>query len=397
MNLIIGGGVGGLSAAYYSSSASLIFDKEREFGGRIKSLESFDSCDLGAQYFSSADSNVLDLLKKLKIEKEIQPFNLISFLILNKNSNIKNSKSILEISKSKLHEFSTFSSYFYSLDENIRKDFDELSTKTLNAWYCEHFGGELIWFLDCLTNAIAFSNSQQISAIYGLMVIASFFEKTYTFQPGLSFIVERISKSLAKKNCICKLATPVSRINFRNNYAKSIETAAGSFPVSNKLISAIPATSLSYLAKDLPVFSNLLKKVNYSSCGVVTYRIKKNILETSPGILFAGEPVSTIINRASQNHSKERILTCLVPCRKYLDFRKITEKTILKIDPDFNNFIISSNVHFWKDSLPICSPDLLRLQKEILACLPLNLRIASDFIGYPSIDASIGNAKISTV
>ena len=179
---IIGGGISSLSAAYYiSHDQNLrdihIFEKEKELGGRVKTVNLGGCCiDTGAQFLTKVDREAFELIRNIGIEKKLKKINMRfsvhdgeKLLSLSMRNQIKNTsfKEKLEIAKL----FARIKKIGKNLDSLSADDADsEYTTKTFEAWYLENIGEKMLWLYNSLFRSISFVTSEKISALYGLVV-----------------------------------------------------------------------------------------------------------------------------------------------------------------------------------------------------------------------------------
>ena len=351
-NLILGGGLAGLTSAYFSRRRrikQIIFESNSSLGGRIKtSLVGAVPVEWGAQFISKEDQNVMQLIEELRLGKQLQRFDLSDFLVSYENHALLKSKTVLELSKIESSEISKLEKFLQGVDKTkFAKLYDELSQETFSKWYCEQFGGEMKWLMDSMCKGITFSSSDEMSAIYGIAVISSFFSEAYGLERGMIQLIDSLEGAISK-NAEIRLNSEVKRINFDGNAAKEIEISGGkpfqvsagkTLPVSknDKIVSALPAPILAKLVSD-----------------------------EKPLIPFRG---------------------------KMRDAEKTALNCISQAIPDFEESIENSWSENWELGLPICSPNLFQIQDEIRELAPENLKITGDFMGMPSLDACVESAK----
>lgn len=68
----------------------------------------------------------------------------------------------------------------------------EYTTKTFEAWYEENVGEKMLWLYDSLFRSIGFVTSEKISVLYGLIIIRALFEQCYSFNKGLTELINSL-------------------------------------------------------------------------------------------------------------------------------------------------------------------------------------------------------------
>ena len=411
-NLILGGGLAGLTSAYFSRRRrikQIIFESNSSLGGRIKtSLVGAVPVEWGAQFISKEDQNVMQLMEELRLGKQLQRFDLSDFLVSYENHALLESRTVLELSKVETGEIAELERFLGGVSrQKFAKLYGELSQETFSKWYCEQFGGEMKWLMDSMCKGITFSSSDEMSAIYGIAVISSFFSEAYGLERGMIQLIDSLEGAISK-NAEIRLNSEVKRINFDGNAAKEIEISGGkpfqvsagkTLPVSknDKIVSALPAPILAKLVSDEKPLSKALKKIKYGGCSAVVFQTSGKFFGKRLGALFYDEPVTIAYDCARKfgnDISENGVIIALMPFRgKMRDAEKTALNCISQAIPDFEESIENSWSENWELGLPICSPNLFQIQDEIRELAPENLKITGDFMGMPSLDACVESAK----
>jgi len=389
---IIGSGISGLSAAYFlKDKKTEVYESSHEAGGRVRAANLGNQwVDLGAQFIAKEDRHVMGLVKELGLSKKLRVFDLSNFFISSKG-HMMDSKHLFEIAGLKIREMEEFFLFLEGLDNSkFQILFDEIAHETFHDWYTKKFGGEMIWLIDSMCRTVTFTDSKNLSAIFGLAVVSSFLEDCYSFDKGLAEITDSLLKnSQAKINYGAK----VSSIEFgkKNRLAVGGEQRN----IDGPIISAIPAPDLAGIIDNKPL-SKALRRVEYMGCGLVAFETDEKVFGGKLGAMFPKEKTSAAFDATARFGSKagiEEVIIALVPFKgEKADYQKCATKSLKEFDSEFESKIRSTTIVEWELGLPICSPKLFEVQKEISESTPKGLSIAGDFMGLPSLDASIETA-----
>ena len=373
MNLVVGGGLSGLSFSHFFNEDCTIIDLGIP---RIKSLSQNPCLDLGAQFFSKQDYNFFYLLKSLKLQSQIKKTNFNKFYI-EKNETLINihSKSFGGLSKAEQKEFKLFKQMLNNCEDFLFKNSQELQNTTFSQWYQKLYGGESLWICDAFLRSITFSTSKELNALYGIIACQSFFLKTYTFPKGMEYVITQLSKH--KKI----IRSQIEHIEFNRNKVETVQYNNKVLPC-RKLTSAIPSSALSKIVSDHEL-SKHLSKVPYGGCEVIVIKTKNELTKGKPGIIT---PERKTISAIIKNRDYYTILApyMKVPPAESMVLEELgvlPEKTV-------------TSLH-WDYSLPTCTKKLHLLQQEITEITNQydNFAICGDFMGLPSLDACVESAK----
>ena len=394
---ILGAGISGLSTAYFlKDKKTEIYEVSHESGGRIKGANIGNQwIDLGAQFIAKEDKHAMALVKSLGLSKKMKVFDISNFFISSKGHKL-DSKHLSEFANLKIKEIEEFFIFLENLDNQKSKHlFDEIAHETFYDWYNCEFGGEMIWLMDSICRTVAFAESKDLSAFFGLAVISSFLEDCYSFDKGLNEITDSLLRNMKSK---INYGAKVTSIEFEKSSHIAMEHGGLSTQkkVECPMISAIPAPELATIVNDKGL-SKALKKVEYMGCGVVAFETDEAVFRGKLGAMFLKEKVSAAFDSTARFGSKkgiEEVIIALIPFKGEggFDYPKLAIKSLSEFDPKFESKIRSTTVVEWKFGLPICSTKLSEVQKEILESSPEGLFVVGDFMGLPSVDASIETA-----
>ncbi|MBU1197989.1 FAD-dependent oxidoreductase [Candidatus Micrarchaeota archaeon] len=392
--IVIGAGLTGLVASYYNQDA-IVYESSDRIGGRIFSINDNNNIDMGAQFFSEYDRNIMDFIDSLNLSHQLKEFQLKNFSAINREKNFE--RHLTDFSDEEKIELKKFKDITEIIEEFEN---DELISSYFKDWYNRQVGSEADWFIDALIRMITFSDSTKISAIYGIAVINSFFETCFSFSNGLSEIISTIhnirSHNIYAKNRITNLKIKKRHITSININGKKMDINK-----NDKIISTIPAQALEDILENKDdQLNKTLKEIRYVSCTTAVFNTKKTCFPNTTGSVF----LNTKITAAYENKNKFTMnklenengtIVSFIPDYSHNEYQSnnIAKKELINIYPDLDNNITERNVMHWKYGLPICSPNLFKNQKIIMEYKPKNLEICGDFMGLPSLDACVETVR----
>jgi 1,4-alpha-glucan branching enzyme len=289
--IIVGGGIGGLSAlekVFEKKSSVILFEKEKDVGGLVKShYEDGYLTEEGPNSFLKSYTHTLDLIKKIGLEDEVlenDPESSNRFVYRNREIH-KVPEGPLAFLNSKLFTWSAkFRLLFEPFVPKGKKD-----EETIREFGYRRFGKEITeTVLDAMVSGICVGD-------IGKLDIHSLFPKIGTiekkFKSFLFFLLvfkwkmaERGKKKKGKKRTVFysmkkgmgQISQTIyerhkDKISLNSSVLKiskvfdqyTIETDKGTF-FANNLIMATPAHITSDLIKTVdPILSSELKKINY--------------------------------------------------------------------------------------------------------------------------------------
>lgn len=380
MQYIIGNGLSGLSAAYFSKEDNIVFGSD---DSRILTLKTKLSIDVGAQFFSKNDQNLFDLTKNLLLENSLKETTIDKLSMQHKQELFKindNFSELNEVMAKKLNEFKTFLS---KSDELLEKMPKELFETNFNKWYKKNFDKDTIWFIDSLLKSITFIESKDVCAFYGIIACQSFFTKTYTFEKGLSEIINKLKEKTKVESA------EVRQISFSSGNATIFFDKNEKISKNgDKIISAIPSNKLAKILEEKEL-ANVLKKMPYAGCSVLVANSDAPLTKKTNGIIFSKkQKISAILKN-------EEYYTILAPYKK--DQTAPNQKILLN---ELKKITNNDNIEItcfknWDYGLPTCSPKMFKYQQKIIEITNQydNFAICGDFMGLPSLDACVESAK----
>lgn len=319
---VLGGGISGLSAAYYLSKTAtsgigkiVLLESSSRLGGWVSSLQLEDGSlfEIGPRSIRGVGRsgyNTLELAEEIGLTNQIIPVPHTSPAARNRFIYVNGELCALPNNlKSVLLRRPPFTSplFLAGLKEPFRsrsKDDDE----TVDSFFQRRFGNEIAKFAaDPLCRGIFAGNSKKLSMRscfpifydferkYGSIVLASLLkpkDKTipksnlidrfrsekwsmWSLQKGLQMLPETLGHRL--KNAEICLNTPCVGLEIARNGAK-VKTAAGAKDFAH-IICSLPAHEVSQLVSaEHPELSALLSSIEFASVAVVNLQFRSNIL-----------------------------------------------------------------------------------------------------------------------
>ncbi len=392
---IIGAGISGLSAAYFLGRETEIFEASSEAGGRVRAANIGNQwVDLGAQFIAKEDKHAMGLVKSLGLSKKLKVFDLRNFFVCLKGHKL-DSRHLFELASLEIKEIEELFLFLEGLDEKkFGKLQEEIAHETLEEWYRREFGEEMLWLIDSMCRTVTFSDAKELSAIFGLAVVSSFVEECYSFDKGINEIaISLLKESKAKIN----YGSKVNWLEFGKSNRITVEkNGVNSELKGGKILSTVPAPELARIVgeKDLV---KALNKIEYAGCGVVVFETDEKVFGGKLGAMFPKEKISAAFDATARFGNKEgveELIVALVPFKgdERPDFAKAALKSLNEFDREFESKVRSTTVVEWELGLPVCSPSLFETQMKIQESCPEGLLVAGDFMGLPSLDASIETA-----
>lgn len=273
--VIVGGGISGLSMAYYCAKAGLkttLLEKNSRVGGSFNShtLAGNGSdfwLELGAHTCYNSYQNLLDIVEDCGLTQDIIPRAKVPFTFL-QNKELKSVFAVLNLFEAATHVFKIFS---------LKKD--GLSVK---EYYSQIVGKNN--FNNVLTHFFNAVPSQPTEDFPADLMFKSREKrkevlKNYTFKDGLQSVANAISK---QKGIEVHTDHDVSDIVYENG-KYTVTTANGKTFSADMLAMAIPSAISSKLLKNVePEISAHLGKLKFAEVDSVGVYLKKEDISVKP-------------------------------------------------------------------------------------------------------------------
>ncbi|GJQ82916.1 Ppox [Trypoxylus dichotomus] len=328
--IVLGGGLGGLSAAYYvvnkfPHEVVTLFEKSNRLGGWLKSTRQddgiiFEQAARTIRPTGEAGANTLQLINELDLNQDILPITKNSSAALNrmiyangKLHKLPNSLGAIfrrqePFSKPLilhfLNDIITTGKKIQDDDESLysfanRRFGSEVADYLISPMVCGICGGDAKEISVKFLMSSIFEKEQKYGSITG-GIIADFFKKkekvksaptllenrarlekwsVYSFKNGIETLPNAIKKHISSKGAKINLNEGVQEIEV-NKKSVLMHMVDGSVHVGNHLISSIPASSLApLLEKQHPQLSTILSDFKSASMCVVNLKYNKRLLE----------------------------------------------------------------------------------------------------------------------
>jgi protoporphyrinogen oxidase len=389
---IIGGGISSLSAAYYiSRNQNLrdihIFEKEKELGGRVKTVN-IGGCyiDTGAQFLTKEDREAFQLIRNTGIEKNLKKINMsfsfhdgekllsLSTINLIKNTSIKEK---LEIAKlfAKIKKIGEILESLPADDIN-----SEYTTKTFEAWYLENMGERMLWLYNSLFRSIGFVTSEKISALYGLVIIRALFEQCYSFNKGLTELIDSMLKGMKDLNI------------HKGTIVEILDSTE-----FDKIVLSVPFSEAKKLVRELNVGD-----MEYYNCTYLILSLNKRLWTKDWGIFTPKDfPISFITDETlkfGERSMDNTILGVIVPESSESNQERLLSFVINKLSDFFSiseEEVIDYRIYNWEYALPVCSPQFHQNLRKIKEISLNNVYLCGDYMSLPSLDGAIESGRLA--
>uniref|UniRef100_T1HLY0 Protoporphyrinogen oxidase n=2 Tax=Rhodnius TaxID=13248 RepID=T1HLY0_RHOPR len=392
MTLILGGGIGGLSAAHYLIKAGTknptLLESTNRVGGWIQSIKDtktgivFEKGPRTLRIRGNIGMNTLSLIEELGLPEKIKPITIDHPSAKNRFIFVNNRLHILPTSFSSLFKKTPpFSSrLFRGLWRDLTSPVKRSNDDTVYAFIERRFGGEVADYLvSSMICGICAGDAKEISVKFfvpglfeaeqkhgsvikgyvkeimqkrkvvdvekNLNPVGSLHEKAKTekwsvfgLDGGMTTLVEAIKEEIATKGAVIKLDSQVTNLSVQPGGVKCCINGKDIYE-SNQLISALPAINLAPLVKEEhPLLAEELSKIPYVTVAVVNLAFKGQLLDREAfGFLVPpsqGLPILGVIfdscNFPQDNHT---ILTVMMGGKWFNKFfgENPTEKRLLNI------------------------------------------------------------------
>ena len=381
-----------MSAAYYLSktynlNGINIFEKGKELGGRIKTVNVGDCyIDIGAQFLTKEDGEAFKLMGSLGLKDALKKINTrfsfhdgeksISFSMIHllKTTDVNEKLEIIKL-------FAKIKKIREILDSLPADNVDsEYTTKTFEVWYLENIGERMLWLYDSMFRSIGFVDSRRISVLYGLVIVRALFEQCYSFEKGISQLVNSVVNNIQglkihKESVVCDL----NSTEF-DNFILSIP-----FPEAKKMVN------------ELNNFD-----IEYSSCTYLILSLNKRLWAKDWGIFTPKDfPISFITDETlkfSEKSEDSSVLGVIVPKILESNQERLLGFVINKLSDFFpisEEDIIDYRIYNWEYALPICSPEFHQNLRKINEISLDNVYLCGDYMSLPSLDGAIESGRLA--
>lgn len=345
MSVILGGGIGGLSAAYYLSKAKnkvaqsiKLLESSSRIGGWINSQQNdsfiFESGPRTLRPSGVSGFNTLSLLEDLQLENKIHP--ILSTSPAAKNRMIYVNNKLHSLPSDLSHAFKTLSPFSKPLVSSILHDIFKgrsekpLEDESIYNFANRRFGKEVAdYLISSMICGICAGDAKEISvkflmadmfkneqkyggAIKGL-IMSGFNKKIpemvqskiaqraksekwsiYSLEGGLETLPHRLVEELKKENVDVHLNKKCSSIEFQDKKVL-LKTTDNNQIESDFVISSIPSHTLAQLvSKQHPKLENLLNTIPYVDVALINLQYNVPNLIDKQGFGFLIPPCENV-------------------------------------------------------------------------------------------------------
>ena len=412
---ILGAGIAGLTAAYYTSKDKNIklslFDKENRLGGRLKTELFSDSyVDVGSQLISIADIETMGLIKELNISSQLQPFNstFISAYYDGTIVPVSFSKGLYnKVTKSEQKIFDKIMKELNYLERNYYKvlsEFSEYTDMTLHDWFEKHVG-DTPRIVDTILRAICFSDSKTLSALYGLTTLFVYLQNCFFLSNGMNSIIHSLNYETRDMLAV-NLNTSISQVYIDDQKITGFEYTDNDGEKNHFTDSVVSAMPASELVKILPStkLKDYLSEISYNPCTVVLLETKKRLWDKTWGLIFdrATSPISLMFDNRLKNstlYNSEGVIGLLLPNNPELfrmDDANLFDYTLSILNDFFEikkEDISAFHRYNWRTGLALCTPTFHHLIPKINENKINGLFLCGGYFGLPSQDSAIESGR----
>jgi protoporphyrinogen oxidase len=419
--VIIGGGISGLTSAYELAESGFkvtVLEKENWIGGRLYPFAKDGFlADVGAQLIGQGYYNVFKLLNKLDLNRFIKKikepsaaiysdqkiflFNIMG-LIKYPKLNSKEKIDLLRLARKiknlgKKYKFSFVNSDYI-------KEFDSLS---IAEWTLENFNENLFeFFVQPSLTALTLTEPENLSTHYGLTLLFSDFDNSYTLKNGTSFLISNLIQQLYSKKVEIKTNCKVNRVVVKNSSVSSVEYEANGTAINLETSNIICSTPAPLTEQILPFLSTDLKskllKIEYSKGIQVLIALDRRIWDKSWAILVPRTEFKDIsmISEATVKCKSfapggKGLMEVYIygPTSIKLSKRSNEEISSFAIDilenlfPKIGERVLWCEVFRWEQIIPIHQPGVTISQQQIVT--PKGLFLSGDYFYQPSLESAV--------
>ncbi|MGK5093024.1 FAD-dependent oxidoreductase [Deltaproteobacteria bacterium TL4] len=289
--IIIGGGISGLSLAFYCARAGMkttLLEKNDRVGGSFHSHRIQDAgdvfwCELGAHTCYRSYQNLLDIIDECQLDELMLPRAKVPFTMLLNN----------EITS--IFSQINYPELFVSLPRLL---FQKKEGQSVASYYSKIIGKRNFEkVFKHLLNAVPSQSTDEFPAdiLFKKRKKRKNVMKSYTFVDGIQSITDALAKMEGIKILMNKEISSVEQVN--GNY--HVVTHDGNY-VANNLALATPAPVAAQLLRNLyPEISQHLSQIQIAKVNSVGVIIEKNVVPIKPvaGIISPEDCFFSVVSR----------------------------------------------------------------------------------------------------
>jgi len=387
---IIGGGISGLLCGHLLKDF-VILEKENEIGGRTRSTNIGNiKVDIGAQFISNS------LVRKLEKICDVKPFLKVE------------EPSTVFVVNNKMIIYKNFLKFLLNLPINWKKKIGfvwdiiklySIPSKKLNIIPAKQFlRNSTLDILRPVVLGLTSENPEDLSSSYIKFLFKNMTER---IQTNIYELISYLEKNL-KDNIIYN--ANVSKISDKDNHFEIYysKNKKHDTVIAKKVIFTIPAdeivTNFSNIIDEKKILT--LKKIRYSSCVVISVKIKKQF----PFFIYFMDkgPIWSLVNFSSIG---KNIINLFITGPETNDFINMDENKIKKYAINFltsensfklpisRNDIEDINIINWKKCLPICDTDFISFKNAFEYSIDDRIFFCGDYSDIPSVEGCIRSVE----
>lgn len=388
---IIGGGLSGLTVAYYLSKESdnykiTLFEKEKKLGGRIqtKKIQNFP-LDLGAQFFIY-NGVFYNIIKELNIKNNKILKMEDNFLSFFNDNDIYTTDQLLK--SENLDDSDEFKLLIKFVKNDIKND--DLNSITFDEWYKKNIGYKSIQLTDRIFKSMGFQYLNSINARFGLTLLdALFIRKNCVIKGGLETAIYEMQKKIFDRGGSVLKNTPCLDI-LKINEKYQIKYLSNGKPldkVFDILVSAITPEDLIKIFDDK--FMTYLKKIKSQKLNMYAIETNKKLWHNSWGLIINNKesPIYLLCDNSNvtKNYKNIPIVAVCSP-------ETSSKQALNELKKRFNNKKLECITLFekkWDIGLHQPDEEYFKIRKEIKNKSPENFYLAGDWMSLPSMEGAV--------
>jgi len=401
MNAVVGAGLSGLVAAKYlveSDMNTVVFEKDKSAGGRVKTNKF--NVDIGAQFVTELHFDTLDLIKKfnLKLTRIVEPSAVIykdnRFFRIDNESLSDTERDfiyhIIKIAKSNGISF-------------ISCNPDEIS---FSDWVLSEWNDTLLEeFAQPWISALTLTDPENISAMYGILLIFSELTGVYTIGGGMGRLSDVLCEYIKNRGCKISLEEHIKHIEIESS--PTLVSEDGNTYSVDRAILAVPAPVAAEILKvEAPVLAQKLAKFDYSTAYQIIIGLDSHIWDNSWSILIPRLEMEGIAAICSphikrKDYDGNSVLEFFLYGDGVAKFQKIGYDYIYEIIdtlfPEVKYNITYHEMIYWEHALPIYNINNTEKLNDAILDIPEDVFLAGDYLFAPSIEAAVVSGKLAGV
>lgn len=267
-NIIIGGGISGLYAAYELSknndaSKISIYEKTPRLGGRVYTKKNGLTYDIGAGRFAYNHKYIVKLIDELKLNDKIVPISTKNHYFIDGKYFRSDIKLLKHFNIKKYVRFGEIWRDVFKMAD--KKSVDYMNKVSVETFIHDNFGENICKLLKFKVGYNSkFSNTKAITALnalkndYGITGA-----KHFVLMGGAEIIIDELKKILNERGCKIFLNHEVTKIDSKNKNVTILHSDKSKEVSYNNIVFSTDIHGLRKI-QNVPFSKNLLHSVEYS-------------------------------------------------------------------------------------------------------------------------------------